>query len=134
MKDFNCTLLIDDDEVCNYVSKRLLEKTIITNGIQTVSNGLEALRFIVNYDPDFNTCPELIFVDINMPVMGGIEFLDSFTRLEFLNKEKVIIVMLASVYNEEDIDHCKELGIKHFLVKPLTEEKVGQLIEEISSQ
>ncbi|MFN6945237.1 MAG: response regulator [Cytophagaceae bacterium] len=132
MKDFNCTLLVDDDEVCNYITKTLLQKTIITNGIQTVSNGLEALKFIVNYDPDFNTCPELIFVDINMPVMDGIEFLDSFTKLEFLNKNKVKIVMLASTYNEDDIEKCKALGIKFFLHKPLTEEKLNQLVEDIS--
>jgi CheY-like chemotaxis protein len=132
MKSYNCTLLIDDDDINNYITKSLIQKTIITNGIQTVPNGLEALKFIVNYDPDFNTCPELIFLDINMPVMDGLEFLDSFSKLTFLNKDKVTIIMLAGNFNEENIEKCKSLGIEYFLDKPLTTEKVNLLIEDLA--
>jgi CheY-like chemotaxis protein len=108
MENINCTLLIDDDEVSNYLSKSLLAKFMISNGIQTVSSGMEALQFIVNYDPDLNSCPELIFLDINMPVMSGFEFLDSFRQLTFLNKDKVKIVMLTNSYNEDDVVRCQE--------------------------
>lgn len=131
MKSFNSTMLIEDDAVNALISKRLLEKFLITNGIFIVPNGEEALKFIVNYDPDFNTCPELIFLDIDMPIMDGFSFLESFEELSFLNKEKVEIIMLTNSSRSEDIKQCKELGVKHFLNKPLTEEKILQLLEKL---
>jgi CheY-like chemotaxis protein len=133
MENINCTLLIDDDEVSNYLSKSLLAKFMISNGIQTVSSGMEALQFIVNYDPDLNSCPELIFLDINMPVMNGFEFLDSFRQLTFLNKENVRIVMLTNSYNEDDVEKCKEYGVLQYVNKPLTDQKIKDLIEKISA-
>ncbi len=132
MKSFNSTMLIEDDTVNALLSKRLLEKFLITNGIFIVSNGEEALKFIVNYDPDFNTCPELIFLDIDMPVMDGFSFLESFDELTFLNKEKVQIVMLTNSNRPEDIEQCRQYGIRHFLNKPLTEEKIKNLLEAIT--
>ncbi len=132
MEKFNCTLLIDDDTVTNHLSKRLLEKFNIANGIFTVPNGEEALKFIVNYDPDFNSCPELMFLDINMPVMDGFRFLDMYKDLVYLNKENVIIVMLTNSASEEDIKKCKSYGVKFFLNKPLTEQKLNELLEQIS--
>lgn len=131
MSLFNSCLLIDDDTVTNYLSKRLIEKFHIANGIYTVPNGEEALKFIVNYDPDFNSCPELIFLDINMPVMDGFQFLDIYKDLTFLNKEKVIIVMLTNSVREEDIQKCREFSINHILQKPLTEQKMTELLDEI---
>jgi CheY-like chemotaxis protein len=133
MDSINCTLLIDDDEVSNYLSKNLLSKFIITNGIKTFSSGMEALQFIVNYDPDLNSCPELIFLDIKMPVMDGFEFMDSFKQLTFLNKEKVKVVMLTNSYNEDDMKRCKDYGVLDYINKPLTEEKIKTLIEKISA-
>ncbi len=132
MARFNSTLLIDDDTITNHLSKRLLEKFNIANGIFTVPNGEEALKFIVNYDPDFNSCPELIFLDINMPVMDGFRFLDMYKDLIFLNKDNVIIVMLTNSASETDIRKCKSFGVEYFLNKPLTEQKLNELFEKIS--
>lgn len=125
-------MLIDDDRVNNLVAKRLLEKFIITNGIFMVPNGEEALKFIVNYDPDFNTCPELIFLDIEMPVMDGYSFLESFEDLSFLNKDKVNIVMLTNTSDPEAIERCRKMGARFFITKPLTEDKVIHLLEQIN--
>jgi CheY-like chemotaxis protein len=132
MKSFNSTMLIEDDTVVAMLSKRLLEKFLITNGIYIVPNGEEALKFIVNYDPDFNTCPELIFLDIDMPVMDGFSFLESFEELIFLNKDRVQIVMLTNSSRPEDVQRCKEFGVRFFLNKPLTEEKILGLMEDIN--
>lgn len=132
-KSFNSTMLIDDDTVNNFVTKRLLEKFIITNGIFMVPNGEEALKFIVNYDPDFNTCPELIFLDIEMPVMDGYSFLESFEELSFLNKEKVNIVMLTNTSDPVAMERCRSMGAKFFITKPLTEDKVVDLLEQITA-
>jgi len=127
-------MLIEDDTINATLSKRLLERFLITNGIFIVPNGEEALKFIVNYDPDFNTCPELIFLDIDMPVMDGYSFLESFEELTFLNKEKVQIVMLTNSNRPEDVTRCKEYGVKFFLNKPLTEDKVKNLLEALNKR
>ena len=131
MNRFNSCLLIDDDTITNFLSKKLIEKFNIANGIYTVQNGEEALKFIVNYDPDFNSCPELIFLDINMPVMDGFQFLDIYKDLTFLNKDKVVLIMLTNSNKQEDIDKCMSYSVSHVLHKPLTEEKFSQLLSDI---
>ena len=67
-----------------------------------------------------------------MPVMNGFDFMKEFNQADFPNKEKINIVILTSSGNSEDLTKMKSLGIKHYLTKPLTEEKVKNLIKEIN--
>ena len=72
------------------------------------------------------------FLDINMPVMNGFEFMESFNETDIVNKENIKIVVLTSSGNEQDLLRMSKLGIKHYLTKPLTEEKVKKLISEFN--
>ena len=73
----NCILLVDDDEATNFINTALLKKAKVTNRIEVALNGLEALDYLQTHMHENRRqyFPEIIFLDINMPVMDGWEFI-----------------------------------------------------------
>lgn len=118
-----CILLVDDDEVNNFINLTILQKLEVADRIEVAKNGLEALKFITSWN-DEGYCPELIILDLHMPVMDGFEFMDSYNQMEFINKDLVQIAILTSSENPHDIDHARMLGIKNYLMKPFRAESV----------
>ncbi len=131
MRKINCTLLVDDDTITNFINRRLIKKLDIAEKVATVTNGEEALDYLRDFCTINNECcPELIFLDINMPVMNGLEFLKEYSNLEFENKRKVLVVMLSTSSNPSDLEMVKNFKINEFISKPLTEEKLKNLLEK----
>jgi CheY-like chemotaxis protein len=125
-KKLKCILLIDDNESDNFLHKRVIEKSEIAERVVVVLNGKEALDFISAIGRCENTdglCsqPELIFLDINMPVMDGWEFLEEYQKLEDIKKGKTVITMLTTSINPADqIKAEKMMDASCFQYKPLT--------------
>ena len=126
----NCLLLVDDDNINNYLSARLFKKMEVTNTIKVVANGMEALNYVTQYcsmDKDV-CCPDLILLDINMPMMNGLEFLEAYNKIndELVHKSRIVVLTTSS--HENDMRKIKELGGADHMNKPLTEEKIQQLL------
>lgn len=115
-------LLIDDDSVCNFLNKKTLERTGFVNDIQTVLNGKEAIDLFKSYYQESRQLPDLVLLDLNMPIMDGFGFLEAFKALPSPDKENVKIIVVTSSQDPKDISRAKELGIKQYLTKPLMEE------------
>jgi CheY-like chemotaxis protein len=124
MFQINCTLLIDDDYINNFLHLKLIESLGISREIKVVQNGEEALDFIRLYCKLNKKCPELILLDINMPFMDGLSFLKAYESAHFSNKENAKIVMLTTSTDEQDILELKKYNIVSILDKPLTPEKI----------
>lgn len=71
MKKLNCVLLVDDDITTNFLNESLIEEMDIAKQIMVAQNGKEALELIERYFNEESSCPQLILLDINMPVMDG---------------------------------------------------------------
>jgi CheY-like chemotaxis protein len=126
-----CTLLIDDDLINNFINERLIKNTGISREVKSVSNGKLALKYIEEYRLlHQDCCPELIFLDINMPVMDGFEFLDAFRKLIFANHSRVKIVVLSTSSHQRDLNNAMAHGIELFINKPLTREKIENFYYE----
>ncbi|HEX8548176.1 MAG TPA: response regulator [Cytophagaceae bacterium] len=130
MSRVNSIMLVEDDQITNFINERLIKKLNITQEIKVSLNGKEALSKISECLKTNHLCPELIFLDINMPVMDGFEFLQNFQQLRFDHKERIVIVMLTTSSNEHDLDKLVNLGHKDFLNKPLTEDKVKNILDK----
>lgn len=135
MKKINNVLLIDDDEIANYMNKLIIEEVNISENIHMAQNGEEALNFIKENCAASKlrkgTCPALIFLDINMPVMDGFEFLEALENLEDFDPENVPVIVLTSSSNINDVAKAKNYKIYGYVPKPLTEEKVKAIAKEI---
>jgi CheY-like chemotaxis protein len=129
MKKYKKVLLIDDDSITNFINSTVVKKAGLGDLIKIVLNGQEALEYIKQDCKAENNYPDLIFVDINMPVMDGFEFVKEFQKLKIKAVEEIEIVVLTTSSDPRDIQKTKKLGIK-ILRKPLSirmiEENFGE--------
>lgn len=132
VKKLDKILLIDDSDADNFLHSRLIQKTGITNNIVIKKNGLEALDYLTSETNGAYPCPELIFLDINMPGMNGWEFLDAYKLLDKEKRAGIIICMLTTGYSEGDKERAKEFGlIDDYIGKPLTKDRLLKIYNDI---
>lgn len=125
MQQVNSVLLVDDDPASSYLGQLLLKRLGTVEHITLKSNGKEALDFLKECGQD--EIPDLILLDINMPMMDGFEFMEHFQLLPLVTPVRV--VMLTSSVSAKDVQAAESFRIKDFINKPLTKEKLVQLIE-----
>jgi len=124
MIKLNSVLLVDDDMINNFINARLIRKIEMSHNLHISTNGKDAITHLSGKLEKQEVCPELILLDINMPVMDGFEFVEAFRKLNFSNQDKVVIVMLTTSSNPKDIEKIEALNIGGYINKPLTEEKL----------
>lgn len=133
-KKLDCVLLIDD-EASNFLNLRTIQRAELAEHIETTLNGEEAIDYLTNsgkYERtggDVYPQPSLIFLDINMPVMDGWEFLQAYQNLQDNQKGKIVIVMLTTSFNPADM--TKSLTYKEvsgYKNKPLSSEILDEIM------
>ena len=129
MSRLTSTLLVDDDETTNFVNQMLLEDLDVSDQLYIARNGQEALEMIQQQCEE-GICPELVLLDINMPVMNGFEFLEKFEKLSLPEKHSVVIVMLTTSLNPSDMARLQTLPNSGVINKPLNEVVVKKLLKE----
>ncbi len=135
MKKFNDVLLIDDDDVTNFINESLIKEMDIANEILIAKNGKEGIDLVAARCKSWkkeDRCPALILVDINMPVMNGFEFLDQYKQMNLPAHLSIILIMLTSSDNERDIERAKHSNAIGYLSKPLTKKKLQDVLEKYS--
>jgi CheY-like chemotaxis protein len=129
MKKLNSICLIDDDKTTNFIHKTIIEDLGICDNIDIFEDGEDAFQFIKS-TCFIGECPDLIFLDINMPCANGFDFLEAFNLLEFANKSNVVIIILTTSSLKMDVEKAKTFDINDYVVKPLTKEILKDLIKK----
>lgn len=121
-KKFKKVLLIDDDEINNELNQIILDKFDFAEKTLVFENGSEALLHIKKYylDGVGEELPEIIFLDIKMPVMDGFQFLEELSKLSKEFMERVPVYILTSSKNQQDIDKANMFDIAGYFSKPLS--------------
>ena len=126
--DYNCVMLVDDNDTDNFISRRIIEITGFAQKVEIKNSGKSALEYIDAHKNDPSQLPDIIFLDINMPIVDGYVFLYEFESFAEVVKDKCKVVILSSSDNKRDIDKLinNDRVIK-YITKPLTEEVLGEI-------
>lgn len=129
MQKLSCVLLVDDDPITNFLNQRLLDELSLTEKLLVALNGKEAIALIEENCTTNTNCPALVLLDVNMPVMNGFEFLDLYEQLPVARQHPSIIIMLTTSLHPRDVQRVEALNIAGFLNKPLTKEKINDILQ-----
>ena len=120
-------LMIDDDPVFNFIYNKMFKKLDINAQLTTHLDGKYGLEYLIaNYTPDKQF---IIFLDINMPIMNGWEFLTEIEKLNY-STENINIFMVSSSTDNDDLSRAKNFKtVKRFLSKPLLYETLEEILK-----
>ncbi len=122
-------MLVDDDEINNFITVKLIRKAYPDSVITTYLNGrlaIDKIKNILEYNPE--NIPDYILLDINMPVMNGWEFLEEYKVLNLDPDKKITIYILSSSVFSNDVDKAKSYeSVANFISKPLNLEAIKEV-------
>ena len=130
-KKYHTVMLIDDNEIDNLINQKMIEAASIAENIYTHTGAKSAIEFLRNMEKlevADKVLPDVIFLDIDMPLMDGFQFLDEFEKLSNVAKKKCKIVMLTSSINPQDFNRSKKYeNVRLYLNKPLSHDSIIKL-------
>jgi CheY-like chemotaxis protein len=129
-------LCVDDDKITLTLIKLVVNKAAFAEEIITRMNGKEALDYYgsLSENPSTAACPELIFLDLNMPVMSGWDFLEEFTRNFYQQFKQTKIVIVSSSTDPDEKARAKNYPmIIDFLSKPISIHALNRIALEMNN-
>ncbi len=125
-------LLIDDNDTDNFISRRVIELTEFAERVIVKSSGQQALDYLQENAQSPNEIPDLIFLDINMPIMDGFMFLYEFETLPPEIQQKPKVIILSSSEDRRDVDKIiTNKAVVKYITKPLTQNDLEAVSSEI---
>ncbi|WP_181306846.1 response regulator [Rufibacter sp. XAAS-G3-1] len=130
MKRIKSILLIEDDEITNFLNQTVIEETGMAEEIIVALNGMEGLSYLQKLKSPAEF-PPLILLDINMPILDGFSFLEEYYKLPQVKDASTKIVVLSTSSNASDMNQMRSLGISTCLLKPLSESDFRKVVAEL---
>lgn len=133
MKRLKAVLLIDDDYISSWLNKHILEELQAVEQIECITDPISALVYLAKatstQDNIEQHCPDIIFLDLDMPGIMGFDFLDRLQQIEGCQDLPMRTVLLTSSMDEADMSRAAGYNIHAYLVKPLTKTKAQEIIQ-----
>ena len=132
MKKVNTCCIIDDDPIFIYGTKRIMKEADFSENIIVYNNGQEAIEGLSELSKVEEKLPEVIFLDLNMPILNGWEFLEEFEKLPNHNLKKTIIYIISSSIDPRDLERVKNYRqVNNYILKPITPDDLEAVITKI---
>lgn len=127
MKKIDITCIIDDDPIFIFGTKRIMQSVNFCKEYMVFSNGKEAYDNLKKIILNDEKQPDIILLDLNMPIWDGWEFLDEFIKIP--NEKKIHIYIITSSIDPADIERAKAYDfISNYIVKPITMDELKKMM------
>jgi CheY-like chemotaxis protein len=124
--------IVDDDTIFQFIAKRVLDSINSQNKTVIFSDGQDAIDFIHSNLNEIDKLPDIIFLDINMPVMNGWQFLNQYVEIKSKIKKKIVIYILSSSKNPDDFIQAQDIHeVTDYIVKPINREKYMSILSSV---
>lgn len=135
MKSIKNLLLIDDDEIFTFLTKKTIENTQLVDQIKVFGNGQDAIDFLENAADNTELLPEVILLDINMPILDGWGFLEEFILLKPNIGKKITIYIVTTSISPHDLDRANNISeVSDFVIKPVTKTELVNMLKNLPSE
>jgi DNA-binding NarL/FixJ family response regulator len=133
MPEIKIACVVDDDPLYNFGIKKLFELTSFAEKNLFYKNGQEAIDGLSEIVENEQSLPNVILLDINMPIMNGWQFLEAFIERQ-MDKLGIKVFVVSSSINQEEIDRANAYDcVNGYIFKPLTVDKIKELKERITN-
>lgn len=127
-KELKVIMLVDDDQNDNFFHEREIKKINPAITVIEKTTGLDGLEYLESNKENKEVMPDLIFLDINMPILDGWDFLEKYKQLDKELQDLVVIIMLSTSGYPEDIERAMSFNcVSDYIIKPLTKEKLESI-------
>jgi len=124
--------IVDDDDIYQFTVVKTLELLEFEKNILSFSDGEEALAFLVNNLNKNQKLPDVIFLDINMPIMDGFQFMEEYGKIKSQLGKKTVIYMVSSSVDPVDIERAKRISdVSDYIIKPIEPGKLKSVMEKL---
>jgi len=124
------TCIVDDDKIYVFGLKKIMEINDFSEEIVVFPNGKEALDYLKSLISEPLSLPDVILLDLNMPVMDGWQFLEEFIRIQNDFSRKISIYIMSSSIQKDDIERAKSYSeVTDYLIKPVKIKDLEQIIK-----
>ncbi|MBL0744849.1 response regulator [Chryseolinea lacunae] len=123
-------MIVDDDSLVHYLSKKVLSTYSCINKIYSAYNGQEALEILNHACSGQMSVPTIVLLDLHMPVMNGFQFYTEAMEIDCLKGLKMLTVMFSSTCDPVEINQAHALGIDYFFSKPILMEKIEAVFKQ----
>lgn len=125
--------LIDDDKVYQFMAKKAIDSYPHAHNLKIFSDGEEAISFLKNNKINPNEAPDIIFLDLNMPIMDGWQFLEEYIKLKPGIAKPVTIYIVSSSDDEIDTERAKHLqDVSGYLIKPVEKSTFKEILNKLN--
>lgn len=132
MSQIKNILLVDDDVTFVFLTKRIISATNIVTNINEFNDSQDAIDFLKDNTDDKDLLPDVIFLDLSMPVMDGWGFLEEYVAIESKINKKIPLFIVSSSISPHDIERAKQFSmVSDFIIKPLVKEKFIEIMESL---
>lgn len=123
--------IVDDDRLFVMLTKKVIGQTGLVDNIQVYECGEDVLNYYNSILEPGAEFPEVMFLDLSMPIMDGWQFLERYQKIPTKRKKTKIFIASSSI-SPDDISRAKAIDeVTDFIIKPITAEKINEVMRKI---
>jgi len=133
MKEIKNLTLVDDDSVFVFITSKIIEQSKMVQNLQVFENGMDALTFFKENFDNTELLPDILLLDLSMPIMDGWQFLDEYLKLNI--KHPITIYICSSSISPSDLNRAKSINaVSDYIIKPIGKEKIIEIISRCGAR